>query len=480
LVFLFSGIFLPLESLMLTLIGSPSAYINIDAKSSDSLDPPFPHFKVLMAMPLTEVPTMTRLPTFPLPPNVAYVGGVPLRLQVHVENLDQNNVAICTAATVDKLVFDGKANKYSSTKNRLCSIKKEGGILVHSPRQAPMRTNNKTITFTDTFSSLQLMSNKDYKFWTVWVENHNMVNNADIEFSISTRVDAIGFPLRTWLSFLRNSLPSVAVPTGLTTVLGTDFVRSWTKTFGHLQSSKICQQQKNWFYRGSTQPNSEIQTAITVLMVPIAGPAAASFVGEEIGKIPNLYTNGHTLLFVIVMLNITMWFFQKIQMFQLFPIGRCFSCFKYGGADMYGICRSEYSWYRVFTSTFSHADRLDHLAFNMAALVQFGPLVHLGLDCSNAGFIAIYTFSAFAASWTVFYLTPPRTRTWGASGAIYGVMAAKFVLDGSDPSTGLMEFGYWIIPDTMLTLALRPGVSWQGHFGGAVGGAAATYLWLIM
>ena len=88
-------------------------------------------------------------------------------------------------------------------------------------------------------------------------------------------------------------------------------------------------------------------------------------------------------------------------------------------------------------------------------------------------FLALYFASLLAGSFGALLLSPTRC-TVGASGAVFGLMAAAFVMQrgrGIDP----MQSG--IGPVILLNLGitfLLPGISIGGHLGGLIGGAAAA------
>jgi membrane associated rhomboid family serine protease len=91
-------------------------------------------------------------------------------------------------------------------------------------------------------------------------------------------------------------------------------------------------------------------------------------------------------------------------------------------------------------------------------------------------FLALYFTSLLAGSFGALLLTDPREGTVGASGAVFGLLAAGFIMQrarGIDP----MRSG--IGPVILLNLAITffPGlnISIGGHLGGLVGGALAAF-----
>jgi membrane associated rhomboid family serine protease len=126
--------------------------------------------------------------------------------------------------------------------------------------------------------------------------------------------------------------------------------------------------------------------------------------------------------------------------------------------------------YRVVTAGFLHAGPL-HLLFNMFALYVLGTLLEPAIG--TARFLAIYVVGLLAGSFGALLLSPD-TLTVGASGAIYGIFAAAFLIARGRGLGGVSsEIGLWLILNLALTFSI-PGISIGGHLGGMVGGALAA------
>ncbi len=123
--------------------------------------------------------------------------------------------------------------------------------------------------------------------------------------------------------------------------------------------------------------------------------------------------------------------------------------------------------YRLLTSAFLHSGPA-HLLLNMLALYFVGPSLERWLGWLR--FIALYLVSALGGSVLVYLLTPIDVPTLGASGAIFGLLGATFVL-----SRRLNLDVRWVIGYLVVNLVFTfsaPQISWQGHIGGLLTGAA--------
>lgn len=140
--------------------------------------------------------------------------------------------------------------------------------------------------------------------------------------------------------------------------------------------------------------------------------------------------------------------------------------------------------WRFLTTAFLHGS-LVHLAFNMWALWVCGSVLEPMLGrwrfatlyglCALGGSVAIYLHAALTGwgTLTESWITP----TVGASGAVFGLFAAIFVIQrrlGRDTSQIL---GLLVI--NLVISFVGANISWQGHLGGLVTGAvvAALFAW---
>lgn len=131
-------------------------------------------------------------------------------------------------------------------------------------------------------------------------------------------------------------------------------------------------------------------------------------------------------------------------------------------------------WYRIISSGFLHFGVL-HIGFNMLLLWQLGNLLESGLGRTR--FALLYVAALVGGSAGV-VLTTPNAITGGASGAVFGLMAAATIglqQRGINPfQTGI---GATLVLNLLITFTI-PGVSIGGHIGGAITGAIVGYVML--
>ena len=130
-------------------------------------------------------------------------------------------------------------------------------------------------------------------------------------------------------------------------------------------------------------------------------------------------------------------------------------------------------WYRMITSAFLPGTGtlgiLD-IAFNMWALLIVGPALERVLG--SVRFLAIYLVSALGGSLCYYFLAAPNQPALGASGAIFGLFGAWFVLSrrlGLDSRQVVLL----IVLNLGISFAV-PYIAWQAHVGGLVAGALIT------
>lgn len=129
--------------------------------------------------------------------------------------------------------------------------------------------------------------------------------------------------------------------------------------------------------------------------------------------------------------------------------------------------------YRLLSSAFMHFG-LTHIAFNMLALYFVGPPLEIALG--RMRFIALYLLSALGGSVLVYLLTF-NALTAGASGAVFGLFGATFVVGkrlNMDTRSVLMIIVLNLAFTFVYPLITSQNISWQGHIGGLVTGAVVA------
>lgn len=130
--------------------------------------------------------------------------------------------------------------------------------------------------------------------------------------------------------------------------------------------------------------------------------------------------------------------------------------------------------WRFLTAAFAHSPgSVMHILFNMFALWITGQYLEPLLG--RVKFLALFVISAIGGSVGYLLLVPMINDegfiTWavGASGAVFGLFAATFVLNhhlGRETGGILVILGINVVLGFVL-----PNIAWQAHLGGAVTGA---------
>jgi membrane associated rhomboid family serine protease len=129
-------------------------------------------------------------------------------------------------------------------------------------------------------------------------------------------------------------------------------------------------------------------------------------------------------------------------------------------------------WYRVVTAGFLHAGAF-HLLLNMFALYVLGSLLEPAIGTPR--FLGVYFVSLLAGSLGALIIDPMEV-TVGASGAIFGLMAAAFVMARRRGVEDLAsQIGLFVVINLVFTFSVS-GISVGGHIGGLVGGGVAALI----
>lgn len=138
---------------------------------------------------------------------------------------------------------------------------------------------------------------------------------------------------------------------------------------------------------------------------------------------------------------------------------------QYSNGALAGVAHGE--WWRLFTAAFLHYGPI-HLALNMYSLYITGSLLEHVVG--RWRFLLLYAVSGLAGSAGAL-IASPNAITVGASGAIFGVFGALFVLERARHISSGGQIAALIVINLVFSF-LVPGISIGGHIGGLLGGAA--------
>ena len=126
-------------------------------------------------------------------------------------------------------------------------------------------------------------------------------------------------------------------------------------------------------------------------------------------------------------------------------------------------------WWRLLTGAFLHGSFL-HIAFNMYVLFALGPSLERILGHSR--YLVLYVMAAIGGGVASYAFSDIRTVSVGASGAIFGLMAALVVAGKRlryDVTQVLILLGINVVIGFF-----SAGTDWRAHLGGmVVGGLVA-------
>lgn len=134
-----------------------------------------------------------------------------------------------------------------------------------------------------------------------------------------------------------------------------------------------------------------------------------------------------------------------------------------GTAD--GVAQGEY--WRLLSSTFLHFGVI-HIALNMYCLFLLGP--SLEQNFGRLRFAVLYVLSGLSGAALSYALGPSNEQAAGASGAVFGLFAAFYVLQrqrGGD----VTQIATTIAINLAISFAASSFIDWRGHVGGLLGGA---------
>jgi membrane associated rhomboid family serine protease len=114
-----------------------------------------------------------------------------------------------------------------------------------------------------------------------------------------------------------------------------------------------------------------------------------------------------------------------------------------------------------------------HILFNSYAIWIFGRQLEPMLGPLR--FLILYLTSIVGGSVAVLWLSDPVVPVVGASGALFGLMAAFFVISRATGGNASQLFG--LIAINFALGFFVSGISWEGHLGGMVAGFLIAFVY---
>lgn len=134
-----------------------------------------------------------------------------------------------------------------------------------------------------------------------------------------------------------------------------------------------------------------------------------------------------------------------------------------------GVAEGQY--YRLLTAIFLH-QQLIHIGFNMLSLWWIGPGLEVALG--RARYLTLYLLSGLGGSALSFLVAGAGSESLGASGAIFGLLGATFVLMRR-LNYDLRPIVAIIVLNLLFTFAQSQTIDWRAHVGGLVTGTVIAY-----
>ncbi len=135
---------------------------------------------------------------------------------------------------------------------------------------------------------------------------------------------------------------------------------------------------------------------------------------------------------------------------------------------------NEQEYWRLFTAMFLHAD-VFHIFSNLIALLLFGAAVEK--NYTKMQYLVIYFVSGLIGNIFSLFLLPLNAISLGASGAIFGLIGASFILFVLDGEKFLLLIGLFYLVYFIIS-SLAPGINLWAHLFGLVGGITFGYIFM--
>jgi membrane associated rhomboid family serine protease len=133
-------------------------------------------------------------------------------------------------------------------------------------------------------------------------------------------------------------------------------------------------------------------------------------------------------------------------------------------------------WWRLITSAFMHYGPI-HLLMNMYGLYFAGTLLERAIG--HWRFLLLYLASGLTGSAGAL-VDRPNAATLGASGALFGILGALFVLERRGHIATGGQIAGLIVINLIFTFGFASFIAVGGHIGGLIGGVLAMFLLMTL
>ncbi len=189
------------------------------------------------------------------------------------------------------------------------------------------------------------------------------------------------------------------------------------------------------------------------------------------GQFGGRMITGARVTYGLVAVNVLLWLVELAHP----SLALDWSMLGYAGyhGQLLGVAAGQ--WYRLITAAFLPPPGLSafgpvDILFNMYALIVVGPALERVLGAAR--FLTVYLISALGGSVLFFYLAAPDQQALGASGAIFGLFGAWFVL-ARRMRADARQVVFLIAINLVLSFTIS-GIAWQAHVGGLIAGGLLT------
>ncbi len=183
-------------------------------------------------------------------------------------------------------------------------------------------------------------------------------------------------------------------------------------------------------------------------------------------------TAGAVVTWALVGINVLLWLIELARPGIATDWGMLSQAITPGG-HLQGVAQGQY--YRLITSAFLPPPGLGaygplDIIFNMWALILVGPALERLLG--HVRYLTVYLVSALGGAVMYYYIAPVNVLALGASGAIFGLFGAWFVV-ARRLRLDSRQIVFLIVINLVFGFVV-PNIAWQDHLGGILAGGLLT------